>query len=385
MLVAFMTPENVDVESVRDFISDHLPHYMIPSIFITLENLPLNTNGKVDKKQLKQMEIQKTIEMPVTADEIKMAGIWSSLLDVDIKKIGRHTSFFELGGDSISSIVLVSKCHDFDWILTSIDVMKYQTLKRITRFVMTENEVISLESLLKNDFDLKFEGTIKLFNPLYSAEFRARPLRLVCLHGQGANKDILKLQLSHIKRYLGWNLECIFIEALNACDSEFAALYNTQGYQWWCDGSDKKDVYKSLKFVWDSITKLGSVDAIMGFSQGGTLIELLDQFAASQIGLMKTWKFSVILSAIPMNPYEFENIYSELPLKPLKSRCIIVSGIKERLMLSNFSKISDRYDYSSVIIEHTQGHEIPQYEKFTKSFCEQLLRMALAERANEYF
>ena len=47
MLVSFVTPKSVDLDSIREFVSEILPNYMMPSIYITLDSFPMNTNGKV--------------------------------------------------------------------------------------------------------------------------------------------------------------------------------------------------------------------------------------------------------------------------------------------------------------------------------------------------
>ena len=68
------------------------------------------------------------IEEPQSEMEKKLATIWAGLLKVDIEKIGRQTSFFELGGDSISAIQLVSMCASIGLHVDTKTVFKKPTL-----------------------------------------------------------------------------------------------------------------------------------------------------------------------------------------------------------------------------------------------------------------
>jgi acyl-CoA synthetase (AMP-forming)/AMP-acid ligase II len=47
MLVAFVTPNTLDVQEIRDFVLEHLPYYMAPATYVLLEEFPMNANGKV--------------------------------------------------------------------------------------------------------------------------------------------------------------------------------------------------------------------------------------------------------------------------------------------------------------------------------------------------
>ncbi|KAI8892326.1 hypothetical protein BC833DRAFT_625943, partial [Globomyces pollinis-pini] len=130
-LAAYITPPNIDLDSVRDKIIDILPSYMIPSSFVCLDTFPTNANGKVDKKALLEIELTEDVHLPTTKDELELAAIWSSLLNVRLSIIGRNTSFFALGGDSISAIQLVSRLKQIGWKTSSAVIFQAQTLKRL--------------------------------------------------------------------------------------------------------------------------------------------------------------------------------------------------------------------------------------------------------------
>jgi iturin family lipopeptide synthetase B len=150
MLVAFVSPSTVNVQKVREFALQHLPHFMIPAVFVPLEEIPMNSNGKADKKLLKTMEVEFKFEEITTEEEKLLAQIWASVLKVDITKIGRQSSFFELGGDSISAIQIVSECAARNIFLSTSDIFKYQTISQLlenstTNDIQVQNVSYSVE------------------------------------------------------------------------------------------------------------------------------------------------------------------------------------------------------------------------------------------------
>ncbi len=124
------------VSSLKEHLATHLPSYMQLSHYITLESLPLTTNGKVDKKKLPQPSadtfIRTTHYQPPTNDiEQILAAIWEELLNV--KPIGLLDNFFECGGDSIISIQVVSKAKQKGIQLTVQSIFDYPVLGELAK------------------------------------------------------------------------------------------------------------------------------------------------------------------------------------------------------------------------------------------------------------
>ncbi|WP_240037057.1 amino acid adenylation domain-containing protein [Paenibacillus amylolyticus] len=119
---------------VKSVLSQELPAYMIPSYLIQLEQLPLTTNGKVDRKSLPAPEehLQPGEEgtPPRTPLEASLADIWKSVLG--LTRIGVHDNFFDLGGHSLRATTLVSKVHqELNVELPLRDVFRYSTLEEM--------------------------------------------------------------------------------------------------------------------------------------------------------------------------------------------------------------------------------------------------------------
>jgi amino acid adenylation domain-containing protein len=99
------------VTDINDFLRNRIPDYMIPSAFVFLESLPLS-NGKVDRNALpkpddKRPELSTSYALPRNEMEQSLVQIWEEVLDV--RPIGIHDKFFDLGGHSLSATRVVSR------------------------------------------------------------------------------------------------------------------------------------------------------------------------------------------------------------------------------------------------------------------------------------
>jgi yersiniabactin nonribosomal peptide synthetase len=90
-------------ETLEAFLAERLPDHMIPRTCLTMARLPLNENGKVNRKALPPLKFQSAPEreaiLPETPLERDLAAIWSTVLPAE--RIGIHDDFFQLGGDSL--------------------------------------------------------------------------------------------------------------------------------------------------------------------------------------------------------------------------------------------------------------------------------------------
>ncbi len=101
-----VTEQTVGEAAVRNQLTGKLPAFMIPSAFVQLEKLPLNANGKVDKKNLPVPERAVPYEAPATDTEIIIAQLWQDVLHTD--RVGALDHFFEHGGHSLKAAALTS-------------------------------------------------------------------------------------------------------------------------------------------------------------------------------------------------------------------------------------------------------------------------------------
>ncbi|GFM80231.1 hypothetical protein PSCICN_09230 [Pseudomonas cichorii] len=113
-LVAYVIPDEGATPSaaeLRDQLLQTLAEHMLPSAFVTLEALPLTTNGKLDRKALPAPDqsalASRAYEAPQGKVEIAIAELWQELLDVE--QVGRQDHFFELGGHSLLAVKLIER------------------------------------------------------------------------------------------------------------------------------------------------------------------------------------------------------------------------------------------------------------------------------------
>ncbi len=115
-LCAYIVPLANPAPSVAElkmYLSRTLPDYMIPSFFVFLERIPLNPNGKIDRKTLQEPKVDAAAmeyTAPRDAVENTMAEIWAEVLKPK-SRIGIDDNFFDLGGHSLNATLLTSRIH----------------------------------------------------------------------------------------------------------------------------------------------------------------------------------------------------------------------------------------------------------------------------------
>ncbi|MBW5487217.1 AMP-binding enzyme, partial [Streptomyces bambusae] len=129
-LVAYVVPREgvpFDAAVVRSHLAAALPEYMVPAAFVALDALPLTVNGKLDRRQLPAPEYQgtKAGRAPRTEREQLLCGIYAELLGLG--SVSVEDSFFELGGDSIVSIQLVSRARKAGLVFSAREVFQHRT------------------------------------------------------------------------------------------------------------------------------------------------------------------------------------------------------------------------------------------------------------------
>ncbi len=135
-LVAYVVAQRgreADPEAWRDALAARLPSYEVPSWFVTMDALPLNNSGKVDRRALPEPQI----ELPSAAEHVEprtdterlLAGLWAEVFGVE--RVGVTDNFFEFGGDSILAIKVVSRARSQGIRLTAKDLFLTPTVEEL--------------------------------------------------------------------------------------------------------------------------------------------------------------------------------------------------------------------------------------------------------------
>jgi len=143
------------VKSIRAFLDNQLPQYLIPNDFQFVDRFPLTYNGKLDRKALLQetgltQKQNQAYELPKSSIETVLAGIWQDLLG--IKTVGVHDDFFALGGHSLKALMLLSRIRKSLGIEIALkSVFEFSTIRALGDYITTigtYNDIIGKEQMI---------------------------------------------------------------------------------------------------------------------------------------------------------------------------------------------------------------------------------------------
>lgn len=154
-LVGYVVPkpgEKVKVESLRRFLADKLPDYMVPSIFVILKALPLTQNEKIDRRALPKPdhvrpEMEQAYISPSTSLERILSGIWCQVLGLD--RVGVQDNFFDLGGTSILAVKVVELAEQEIKIeLPIVKLFQYPNISSLAKYLsQSQSDQLSYDKI----------------------------------------------------------------------------------------------------------------------------------------------------------------------------------------------------------------------------------------------
>ncbi|GGH50409.1 hypothetical protein GCM10008014_15500 [Paenibacillus silvae] len=140
-------------DELSEFIKATLPDYFIPSFFVFLKQFPLTVNGKIDRQSLpdpvsQDVESKIPIVYPETYTQDWLANIWKKLLGID--EISIHAKFFEIGGNSLKSINLLSSIQEDYEYITLVDLFDHNTIASLSAFIEKREGQKKTEDIIEN-------------------------------------------------------------------------------------------------------------------------------------------------------------------------------------------------------------------------------------------
>ncbi|MFH7025972.1 MAG: amino acid adenylation domain-containing protein [Heteroscytonema crispum UTEX LB 1556] len=153
-LIAYIVPHQEELTSkeLRDFLKEKLPEFMIPSAFVILDALPLTPSGKVDRRALPKPELSvfsrhESFVSPRNNLEKQLAEIWSEILN--ISEISVKDNFFEIGGNSLSAVYLMSAIAEkFNRELPLAILFANSTIEELAEILQNSNQVFANSPLV---------------------------------------------------------------------------------------------------------------------------------------------------------------------------------------------------------------------------------------------
>ncbi len=165
LLCAFYTGEEKSAKEIREEIGKSLPKYMIPHIFTHLPEMPMTSSGKTNRNALPEVDLD-SIETsteyvaPEAKEEIALADVVCSVLRVN--SINMLDNFFNIGGDSIKAIYIVSELEEAGYELHVADIMQSDTLSDIAKAMKLTSDRAIYDQNEVNGF-IPFSPIMRIF------------------------------------------------------------------------------------------------------------------------------------------------------------------------------------------------------------------------------
>jgi polyketide synthase PksJ len=147
-LAAYIKPASgqTNAGSLRPWLLEQLPEYMVPSAFYSIEEIPLTPNGKVDRKRLPQpkpvlRENFSEAIAPRNRIEEQLATVWSEILGVG--RVSVRSNFFDLGGHSLLLVRVRERLRrEMDFDISVVDLFRYPTIESLAAAIERRSQSI---------------------------------------------------------------------------------------------------------------------------------------------------------------------------------------------------------------------------------------------------
>ncbi|MCL6755242.1 amino acid adenylation domain-containing protein [Nostoc sp. CCCryo 231-06] len=150
-LVAYIVPHQkteINCTNLQSFLKNKLPSYMVPTVFVSLNTLPLNPNGKIDRQALPIPKLQETFVAPRNSQEEALAEIWCQVFGLE--QIGVDDNFFQLGGHSLIATQILSRIRDvFQVELSFGELFGNSTINDLVKVIVEQQQLKKSSSLAK--------------------------------------------------------------------------------------------------------------------------------------------------------------------------------------------------------------------------------------------
>ncbi|KAK2591374.1 hypothetical protein QQS21_010934 [Conoideocrella luteorostrata] len=148
---------------LKQILTTNLPSYMVPQAVVVLEEMPVNANGKIDRRMLARRARprstgQRQLDQQSSETERRIQNVWAEALKVEISDVQLDDNFFALGGNSITAMVVAAEAHKAGVKFTVEDIFRHPVLRDLARQSTDIVKDTSLDipqfSLLGNDADV---------------------------------------------------------------------------------------------------------------------------------------------------------------------------------------------------------------------------------------
>nr|BFD32298.1 hypothetical protein GTC16762_19160 [Pigmentibacter ruber] len=199
ILISFFVLKNektISDDKIKEILIKKLPNYMLPSKFVQIDKIPLNASGKIDFSYLikkNPIVIKKSLE-DITILQKDIINLWADILDIREEFISINDSFFEIGGNSILAIKLVSILQK-NYQIDINHIFELKTIKNICTYLEKNRNPI-MNKL--NDLKKTLIGNKKSIKKMNSIEFLYKSEYKILLKEKNKIKNINNSEISNI-------------------------------------------------------------------------------------------------------------------------------------------------------------------------------------------
>ena len=151
------------VNEIQHLLSNQLPPFMVPTIWLPVESVPLLVSGKLDKKKVEGWvekideqtfaqamgaNNQDDFTVPDTTTGKLLRQIWSHVLNIPIEKVSVNQSFLALGGDSITAMQVMSRCREEKITLSMHEVLRSKSISQLVQTIDSQSQLNKFESVV---------------------------------------------------------------------------------------------------------------------------------------------------------------------------------------------------------------------------------------------
>ncbi len=151
LICAFYTGNELEAKEIRSKIGKRLPKYMLPHIFTHLSEMPLTSSGKINRKFLPEIDLENIVNeteyvAPENNQQKEVCKLFELVLNTS--PVGIEDDFFDLGGDSLKAIELVSMAHTEGIYFALQNVFDYPTVRELCEFIENgDKQIISFNDI----------------------------------------------------------------------------------------------------------------------------------------------------------------------------------------------------------------------------------------------
>ena len=184
----FTAEEQINKDELKEYLSERLTQYMVPTVFMQVDEMPQTPNGKTDIKALPEPKLELKYVAPETKLEQTICAIYSSILDVEI--VGAEDNFFEIGGTSLIASKLIIELLKQDYDVKYDDIFRNQTPRKLASFLSGDEISDDLDIDIIENYDYTTINKLLEKNTFKS-------------FAMGENKDIGNVLLTGVTGFLG--------------------------------------------------------------------------------------------------------------------------------------------------------------------------------------